>query len=273
MSAGGPPAAAWPAPEEVRALLVEVANEELLPRFQARGGGSVKSDGSVVTEADLAVQRRLGAALQARWPDYALLGEEMPAGEQQAVMGRAGAGLWCLDPLDGTSNFAAGLPFFAVSLALLAGGETRLGWVYDPVRAECFVARRGGGAWLNGQALAPPPAPALADSLAVVDFKRLAPPLARRLVECPPYRSQRSFGSVALDWAWLAAGRYQVYVHGRQSPWDYAAGELILAEAGGTSSTLSGDAVRASRLEPCSVAAARDAGLHREWLDWLAGAG
>lgn len=255
--------------EAVRGILVEAARTELLPRFEASCGGVPKADGSIVTEADLVVQRRISEALRARWPHYGMLGEEMSAEAQHEALRRHDGGMWCLDPLDGTSNFAAGFPFFSVSLALLVGGRAVSGWVYDPVRDECFAAERGGGARLNGRALAPPPAPPLAECLAVVDFKRLSGPLASRLAAHPPYRSQRSLGSIALDWAWLAAGRYHIYVHGSQRPWDYAAGQLILAEAGGTSSTLEGEAVTPDRLEPCSVVAARDAGSHAAWLGWL----
>lgn len=266
------PASGRPTLQAVQDVLVSIAREELLPRFEAGAGRRFKADGSLVTEADHALQRRLAEALQERWPGYAVLGEEMSPDEQKEALTHAGTALWCLDPLDGTSNFASGLPFFSVSLALIANEQTLLGWVYDPVRDECFTAETGKGAWLNGLPLTPQPRTTLAECLAVVDFKRLAAAMARRLAECPPYRSQRSFGSVALDWAWLAAGRYQIYLHGRQSPWDYAAGALILSEAGGCSKTLAGKPVKPCRLEPCSVVAASDAELNEQWMSWLKGA-
>ena len=142
--------------------------------------------------------------------------------------------------------------------------------VYDPVRQECFYARRGGGAWLNGRHLtAARPAAALKQTVALVDFKRLAAPLARRLALEPPYSSQRSFGSVALDWCWIAAGRGDVYLHGKQKIWDYAAGSLLLAEAGGHASTLEGEPVFRADIAPRSAVAALDAGLFDEWRTWL----
>ncbi|KPK37921.1 MAG: inositol monophosphatase [Gammaproteobacteria bacterium SG8_47] len=258
--------------ETLTALVRQSAEQELVPRFAACGL-RFKADGSIVTEADLAMQQRLSDALAAHWPHFQLLGEEMSEPEQHALLERADHGLWCLDPLDGTSNFAAGVPFFAVSLALLVKGEVVLGLVYDPVRRECFTARRGEGAWLNGkplERLGSAPTLALKRCLAAVDFKRLPKRLALRLAEQPPYASQRSFGSVALDWCWVAAGRFHVYLHGRQKLWDYAAGSLVLAEAGGHATTLEGDEVFRAELQPRSAVAALSPALFSEWVQWLA---
>jgi myo-inositol-1(or 4)-monophosphatase len=252
-------------------LLRRSARRELLPRF-ADVQRHVKDDGSLVTEADVAMQRRVQAELAGHWPQYEFLGEEMAGHEHERLA--AAAGLWCLDPLDGTSNFAAGLPFFSVSLALLLHGRPQIGLVYDPVRDECFSAQRGRGAWLNGRSLGPraPLDLPLHRAIAVVDFKRLDRPLAERLGGSPPFGSQRNFGSSALDWCWLADGRFHLYLHGGQKLWDYAAGRLILAEAGGHAVTLAGEEVFVARIEPRSVVAARDAGLFAEWREWLRGA-
>jgi myo-inositol-1(or 4)-monophosphatase len=110
-------------------------------------------------------------------------------------------------------------------------------------------------------------------AIACVDFKRLGAPLAASLATRPPYASQRSLGSVALDWCWVAAGRFHLYVHGAQGLWDYAAGCLILAEAGGASQTLQGEAVFENSLRKRSALAAVDPSLLRDWADWVAGAG
>lgn len=251
-------------------LVAEMAEDELMSRFR-RIGHDLKADGSLVTEADLAMQVRLAERLAALHPGIPLLGEEMPATQQQALLDRAGSALWCLDPLDGTSNFAHGIPYFAVSLALLEEGQPLLGVVYDPSRRECFTARRGKGAWLNGEPLSCPPGAGLGNSIAMVDFKRLAPELAARVASQGPYRSQRNFGASALDWCWLAAGRFQIYLHGGQSLWDHAAGSLILDEAGGAASNLHGEEVtqRQEIGRKQSVVAAVDEVLHRDWLDWL----
>ena len=150
------------------------AREELMPLF-ADVVRHVKHDGSMVTEADVAMQQRLKSDLARHWPEYDFLGEEM-TGHEHEQLTAGGQGLWCVDPLDGTSNFATGIPYFAVSLALLIDGQQELGLVYDPVRDECFMARRGKGAWLNDMALGahePPPPDALRRCMASVDFKRL----------------------------------------------------------------------------------------------------
>src|SRR3569833_1160175 len=127
--------------DELRAIVTAVAERELLPRFTAMARAQ-KQDGSVLTEADLAAQTALKHALAQRWPQYAFLGEEMDESAQRQLLQDTAAGVWCVDPLDGTSNFAAGIPFFAVSVALLRGGAVELGVVYGPVRQECFYPRR-----------------------------------------------------------------------------------------------------------------------------------
>lgn len=254
--------------DRVVRLVTRAAREELSPRF-AQVQRHYKPDGSQVTEADLAMQRRLTQELAEAWPEVGLLGEEMPAEEQQAQLVRPGAGLWLLDPLDGTSNFAAGIPFFSVSLALLRDGAVQLGVVYDPSRDECFAAQRGGGAFLNGDPLAPRAAPPMRGAIALVDLKRLPPGLIARLAQQPPYASQRGFGSVALEWCWIAAGRCHLYLHGRQQLWDYAAASLILSEAGGHACTLEGEPVLRLELRPRTALAALDPGLFADWRAWL----
>ncbi len=256
--------------ERLGALLRQAASAELLPRFAAVGR-HVKHDGSIVTQADLAMQERLRGLLARDFPGIDFLSEEMSPAEHERCVA-AGRPFWCLDPLDGTNNFAAGVPAFAVSLALLSEGRTELGVVYDPLRDECFSAARGEGAALNGvemgRDLDVPDT--LARALAVVDFKRLAPALAARLAVHPPYASQRNFGASSLEWCWLADGRFHLYLHGGQKFWDYAAGRLILAEAGGLASTLEGEEVFTLGLSPRSVVAvARGEALFSAWRAWL----
>lgn len=249
--------------------LVRTCADAQLQRF-AGARGVEKSDGSVVTALDHAIQEGLQSALDKRYPEYRFLGEEMGADQQRALLASADGPLWVLDPLDGTTNFAAGLPFFSVSLALVSGGEALAGVVYDPVRGECFSAARDRGVWCNGEPLhAHSSAEDLRQSLACVDFKRLPKPLAARLASQPPYRSQRNLGSCALEWCWLAAGRFHVYLHGGMKLWDHAAGYLILTEAGGCATTLSGEQIRCDTTAPRSVVAARQAALQRAWYAWL----
>ena len=237
-----------------------------------------KTDGSIVTDADLAMQRHLQTALSARWPAIALLGEEMTPDMQSALLrdeaaAPDGPGLWVLDPLDGTSNFAAGIPAFGPSLAWLQGGRVRLGVVFDVMRDELFAAAEGQGATLNGAPLRLPgeDGRTLARSMACVDFKRLPAPLATRLATAAPYASQRAIGSVAIEWCWVAAGRFHVYLHGAQGLWDYAAAQLILREAGGVSRTLQGEPVFAQTLEKRSALCATDPTLLDAWAGWVNG--
>lgn len=260
-----------PSLESLQPLLISAARKELVPRF-AHVARRFKVDGSIVTEADTAMQKRLTQALQENWPQIPLLGEEMGAEEQQALLADSPNGLWVLDPLDGTSNFTAGVPYFSTSLALLRDGEVVLGVIYDPLRDECFSAEKGKGASLNGELLQVPKSlPPFRRTIALVDFKRLSSALASRLATEPPYGSQRSFGSGALDWCMIATGRCQLYLHGGQKLWDYAAGQLILTEAGGFSSNLEGERVLQHSLDTRSVVAASSQELYTRWSDWLAG--
>ncbi len=259
----------------VSALLRNAARAEILPRAQSPDP-RLKADGTWVTDADLAMQTRVQHELAALWPHIPLLGEEMAAVAQQQLMAKEaaspdGPGLWVLDPLDGTSNFSAGLPVFGPSLAWIQGGRVRLGVVVDVMRDEVFSAALGAGAFLNGQPLHVPATHVpLSKTIACIDFKRLSAPLAMQLAMRPPYSSQRSIGSVALDWCWVAAGRFHLYLHGSQGLWDYAAGSLILSEVGGHGQTLAGEAVFNNTLEKRSAVCAGDAGLFAQWTQWLA---
>ena len=249
-------------------LVRTAAEVELVPRFGV-SGSSIKGDGTLVTVADTGMQARLAAGLFAYWPEFPLIGEEMSEAEQHGAL-HAGGSIWCLDPLDGTTNFVNGIPFFAVSLALLRDGQPILGLVYDPLRQECFTAVRGGGAWLNGEPLgAGAHMPALRRCVAVVDFKRLQPRLAGRLGVDPPYGSQRNLGACTLEWCWLAAGRIHLSLHGGQKLWDYAAGSLILQEAGGVAMTLDGQPIGYDSLASSSAVAARTADLYEAWRTWI----
>ena len=257
---------------ELSSLVRTIAQEEIMPRFNSQSiDQQTKGDGSVVTEADSAVQQRIASSLQDKWPDIAFLGEEMVVEEQQRMV-KSNA-VWCLDPLDGTSNFASGIPYFGVSLGLIEDQQQKLGLIYDPVRDECFTAIKGEGCWLNGKALSSTGKHVnlteLKQMIAVVDLKRLRGPVLTSLVAEHPFRSQRNFGSCALEWCWLAAGRFQLYIHGGQKLWDYAAGTLILEEAGGKTTTLSGDAVFTASLQPRPIVAAFNKAAHDEWYAWI----
>ncbi|MCW8887563.1 MAG: inositol monophosphatase family protein [Gammaproteobacteria bacterium] len=245
----------------------EIAQKTLLPHF-ATVVRQTKNDGSFVTEADLNTQDQVATLLHQLEPDIPMLGEEMSSDEQQQLLNAPL--LWCLDPLDGTTNFSGGLPYFSVSLALLSKGEAIFALVYDPVRDECFTAHCNEGAFLNEVKLTLPiDGGPISGAIGLVDFKRLPQELATPLVLNPPYASQRSLGSVALDWCWMAANRCQLYLHSRQKLWDFASGLLIFSEAGGKHSTLKGRPLDYQHLNSQLAFAAVNESLFKEWEEWL----
>ena len=257
--------------DQVIAAAREVGREEIMPRY-LKVAHQRKMDGSLLTEADLAAQSALFERLRAIAP-YPMLGEEMSEAEQHEVWNRGDAGFWCVDPIDGTSNFVNGLPFFAVSIALVRQGRAVLGVVYDPQADEAFHASEGGGAWLNGDALPLKlPPDRLNRCMAGIDLKRIDRTLAGNLAREHPFASQRNLGASTLDWCYVAAGRLHIYLHGGQKMWDYAAGWLILKEAGGAVSGLNGADFLAADPWCRPVLAAQTQELLAQWQGWVDGA-
>ncbi|MDH5602199.1 MAG: inositol monophosphatase [Gammaproteobacteria bacterium] len=255
--------------EKLVSIIRRVAKDELLPRF-TKVKHSKKLDGSILTEADLAVQTAIEKKLKQLDASILFLSEEMTLEEQENILQQPDKAAWILDPLDGTTNFAAGIPYYAVSLALIEQGQPALGIVYDPERDECFVAEKDKGATLNGNpVMKSDETVLLKNAVACVDLKRLPEELAIKIVTQHPFRSQRSYGGVALDWCWMAMGRFDVYLHGKQNIWDYAAGQLIYSESGGLSCTLSGEPVFIQNLQARSGVAAASQDLFTEWTNWL----
>jgi len=263
-----------PGLDRLCSLLGSVAETEIMPRFRNAVTHS-KTDGSLVTAADLAAQQRICDELGRIWPEIPVLGEEMSREEQHRHLVDADAGVWCLDPLDGTSNYAYGFPYFCISLALLQGGEPVLGCIVDPVHDECFCAERGVGAFHNGEPLRlVSHRTELRRSLAIVDLKRLPNADLPSMGGQSPFCSQRNLGAIALDWCWLAAGRIQLYIHGGQKLWDYAAGRLIATEAGAVSrlyARIGGTPAEGLSLEPRMAIAAENETLFEHLLEWWSG--
>ncbi len=249
--------------------IVKSASKQIITQDRINLDTALKGDGSLVTEVDEGMQSRLRHELLNRWPRFGFIGEEMTYEDQVRVCESDLTGYWALDPLDGTTNFISGFLFFGVSLALVIKGEPVLAVVYDPVRDECFSAEHGKGAYLNGSRLKTPATKELQDCVANVDYKRLVGDLSAQLVRCPPYRSQRNLGSSVLEWCWLAAGRIQLYLHGGQKLWDFSAGYLILLEAGGAATSLSGQPLDCGKLRKRSVVAAVNQDLLRQWELWI----
>ena len=253
----------------VLSTIKTVALYENMPRY-LNVARQQKGDGSIFTEADMASQVALVHGLRDVL-DCPVLGEEMAPEEQERLWHESSeSGLWCIDPIDGTSNFVNGLPYFAISVGLVRGGRSVLGAVYDPVADEMFYAEQGFGAYLNGVRLPiKAHAPPFHYAMAAVDFKRLSRDLAGKLAAKPPYATQRNYGASALDWCYTAAGRFDLYLHGGQKLWDYVAGALILEEAGGGMCTLTEDDFWQGNLWQRSVIAASDPELFQEWKAWI----
>jgi myo-inositol-1(or 4)-monophosphatase len=249
--------------------IIRLATEHSLSVYYTRSTADYKSDGSIVTEADLMLQQSLTTALAERYPAVLMLGEEISESAQLDAL-RNGDDFWCLDPIDGTTNFHATMPLFSVSLGLISDGEVVMGIVYDPNRHEFFGAIRNQGLWINGERVERPTQPQrLEDCVAFVDFKRLHAAVGSKLVQQQPYKSQRNIGTCALEWAWLAAGRANLLVHGREKIWDYSAGVLLNREAGGVSETFDGEPVFKLSLKPRSVIAASHPELFAKWASVL----
>ena len=223
------------------AIIVERLPEMTGPRSARTVVISTKEEGrnNIVTDVDQAAEDVALAVLGSAFPDHAVLAEESGA--------RPGTSsyTWYLDPLDGTRNFALGIPHVAVNLALADVGRLVLALTYDPVRDELFHAIEGGGAWLNDRSIAVSEETKLNKCVLGLDMGYVDDK-GKLLLEAlthvwPGLQSLRFMGSAALGLAYAAAGRVQVYAHHPVQPWDIAPGILIVREAGGVVTDLRGE--------------------------------
>ena len=253
-----------------------------LPEIEemARGAGEILRAGyeqehqvdykgviDLVTEVDRQSEAYLIAEIQRRFPGHSILAEE--TGE---VKGKD-EHTWYIDPLDGTVNYAHGIPIFCVSIAYAARGTVQLAAVYDPMRDEMFTAIRDYGAWLNGMPLKVSDAPDLQHSLLVTGFpyNTWSAPVNNleyfgRFARIT--QGVRRLGSAALDLCYVAAGRLDGYWELTLSPWDVAGGGLIAQQAGALVTALDGSPDYIS--PPCSLLAAPPV-IHGKMLEVLTG--
>lgn len=197
---------------------------------------------NLVTEMDARAEALILECLGAAFPDDAVLSEE--AGARSGRSGRR----WIVDPLDGTTNYAHGVPIFAVSIALETEGRVTLGVVYDPTRDELFVAERDGGAFVGDERLTVSSTGSLDESLLATGFPyNIRETSDNNLAEWAAFslrvRAVRRMGSAVLYLAYVAAGRFDGYWELRLGPWDLAAGSLLVEEAGGRVTDTAGDPI------------------------------
>jgi len=201
---------------------------------------SVKGPGDFVSQADMRAEQTLRAELERARPDYGFLMEE--SGE---VVGKDAQHRWIIDPLDGTTNFLHGFPHFAVSLALERQGQLVAGVIFNPATDELYTAEKGGGAFLNDRRLRVAARKSLSDSIIGCGIPHLGRgDHGRFLVQLRNVMSDsvgiRRTGAAALDLAYVAAGRLDGFWEEALSPWDMAAGIVLIREAGGFVTDLAG---------------------------------
>ena len=204
---------------------------------QASAGLRVEKKGIIdlVTDTDREIERDFRTLIAHRFPGHEVLGEEFSPPDDRT---RVPEYCWIFDPIDGTTNFAHGLPIFCASLALEVRGELVAAAVYDPNRRELFTAERGRGAWLNGAPMRVSRAETLIDSLLCTGFPYSVQEKPEELVGLFGHflgisRAVRRLGSAAIDLCYVAAGRLDGFWEMHLGPWDIAAGALIVQEAGG----------------------------------------
>jgi myo-inositol-1(or 4)-monophosphatase len=231
---------------------------------------SVKGPANFASSADHRSEETLYRELSRARPGYGFLMEE-----RGVVEGPDKTHRWIVDPLDGTTNFLHGVPLFSIAIALERDGEIVAGLTYNPVHDELYTAEKGQGAFLNNRRLRVAARKSLADGLITtgIPHRGRAHLQGRFLADCKRLMAEaagiRRTGSAAIDLAWVAAGRFDGYIEHGLSPWDMAAGILLVREAGGLVTDTKGGK---GMLEAGGIVAG-NTHIHRAMLDLLAGTG
>jgi myo-inositol-1(or 4)-monophosphatase len=216
------------------------AGELILHRFRKPQEVRNKGPQDVVTEADVEAEELIVDIIRNAFPQDQFLGEE------RHVASAGASRVWVIDPLDGTRNYAMGIPFFCTSIALSIRGKAVVGVIHDPLRGETFTALVGQGACLNGQAIHVVPKSDLGQAILYVGFLPAANPENPGLA-LPMFNhlrsltlAMRNMGSAALSLAYLACGRLHIAYHDHLNAWDVLAGQLLIKEAGGLATDFAG---------------------------------
>ncbi len=239
----------------------------VLRRMQHAVKAREKAPKDLVSDADCEAQRAIRQVLETYYPKHGFLGEEGSAGSLPTL---PHGYYWVVDPLDGTSNYVHGVPSYAVSIAFWHERVPLVGVVLDPVLDECFVARRGQGAWLNGHPIRPSGCQTLREALVAVSLAAQVPrgsvEVARMVEAIHEAQAVRRTGSAALNMCYVACGRFDGYWATSVKLWDVAAGILLVEEAGGCITDLSGGQFRAESPE---VLVSASPSLHEALLQLL----
>ena len=220
-------------------LMRHLSNGVVMRDKSAHGGASY----DLVSDADIEAEETVAAVLRAEFPEHELLGEETLRGPVDAEH------LWIIDPLDGTNNFAHGIPHFAVSLAYWYRGEPTLGVIHNPARDDWYVALRGHGATHNDRPVQVSPATELSKALVGCGFYYDRGQMMRSTLDAigelfeSNIHGIRRFGTAALDLCQVGCGQFGAFFEYQLSPWDFAAGVLFVTEAGGRVTTTSGQPI------------------------------
>ncbi|MBI1777575.1 MAG: inositol monophosphatase [Proteobacteria bacterium] len=230
--------------DAVSRLIRDVAATEIMPRFDRLAAGEIeeKGPGDLVTVADRAAELRLGPALAELLPGSVVVGEEAAASDPGILARLSGeAPVWVIDPVDGTANFAAGIPLFGVMVGLIRRGSVVAGWIWDAPGQRMAIAEAGAGARLNGRRLEVAPAREPERMSGILTFRTGERTLAETVARnTPKVASHLSLRCVAHEYLLLAEGRIHFAHYNRTFPWDHAPGWLLHKEAGGFGRRLDG---------------------------------
>lgn len=240
-------------------LLANTADEEILPRFRRLDQQDIRqktSAADLVTEADLLSEKVITTALRARFPEALIVGEEACSTNPSLIEGLAEAELaFTIDPVDGTFNFASGVPLFGVMLSVNVRGETIAGIIYDPMGRDWLIGLRGGGSHIRNfdntlrkvRVATPPP---LQEMTGSVSWQYLQEPERSRLARNQSrFLSHMGYRCAAHEYRIIATGHAHFALYNKLMPWDHLAGSLIHQEAGGYAARLDGSEYRPGHID------------------------